>query len=557
MTDAGSGLTRRRFLQGLGRLGGAGAVYAFLTTAGLLPVRAGTAGASDIRDLTPGSLAGVKVIVLGAGLAGLCAAFRLSGAGAEVVVLEAEARLGGRSLTLRQGDRFKETGWRRPLEARFVGPAEAVAPLYFNAGPGRIPAHHDYVLHYCRRLGVEMQSYIFASRANLLQDDRVFGGKPVPLRRVKHDLRGYVSELLAKVTDQHGLDALVSADDRAAFFEMLQSFGALSRSDAGLIYRGSSRLGYDTLPGAGLRAGDSPPALPFDEILKSGFWDSGLFNDMVINWQSSLLQPAGGMDRLWRALATAEARPGVPTDTLVRRHAPVVSIDIEDDRVRVGYRDLDAGAQASVNGDYCISTLAPPMLSLVDGNLLDRRARSGLRQVLYTPACKIAWQGKTRFWEERDRIFGGISWTSHPIGQIWYPSDDFLGDTGILVGAYAYDRDGVRLGGLSHPQRLDLALEGGERLHPGFADLVHRERGLSIAWQHMPFQPGGWAADTHAAAPGLYGWLNDAQPFGGRVYLAGDFLSQLPGWQEGRGAHRPHGQRPDRPPGRRTRLTQR
>lgn len=536
MTDTAAGLTRRRFLHGLGRLGGAGAVYAFLTTAGLLPARAGP---SDIRDLPPDSLAGVKVIVLGAGLAGLCAAFRLSAAGAEVAVLEAEARLGGRSLTLRQGDRFKETGWRRPLEASFVGTAEAVGPLYFNAGPGRIPSHHDYVLHYCRRFGVEMQSYVFASRANLLQDDRVFGGKPVPLRRVKHDLRGYVSELLAKVTDQRSLDELVNADDRAAFFAMLQSFGALSRSDAGLIYRGSTRLGYDRLPGAGLRAGDGPPKLPFDEILKSRFWESGLFNDMWINWQSSLLQPAGGMDKLWQALVAAEARPGVQIATLVRRNAPVVRLDIEDDRVRVGYRDLEAGAQASVTGDFCISTLAPPMLSLIDGNLLDRRDRSGLRRVLYNPACKIAWQGKTRFWEDRDRIFGGISWTSHPIGQIWYPSDDFLTDSGILIGAYAYGRGGALLGGLSHPQRLRLALEGGERLHPGFAGLVHAERGLSVAWQHMPFQPGGWAANTHADAPGLYGWLNDAQPFGGRIYLAGDFLSHLPGWQEGavRAAH--------------------
>lgn len=536
MTGFKAGLTRRRFLQGLGLVGGAGAVYGFLTAAGYFPARAGPA---VIEDLPPDSLAGTKVVVLGAGLAGLCAAFRLSRAGAEVIVLEADGRLGGRSLTLRDGDLFKETGWNQPLETRFVGTAEDVGKLYFNAGPGRIPSHHDYVLHYCRRLGVEMQSYIFASRANLLQDDRVFGGKPVPLRRVKHDLRGYVTELLAKVADQGALDQLVTESDHDAFLAMLQSFGALSRADAGLVYEGSTRLGFRMPPGAGLNPGTGLPKLPFDEILESEFWTSGLFNDMWIHWQSSLLQPVGGMDRLWRALADADARPGVPLGALVRRDAVVVRLDLEGDQVRVGYRDLKRGTLATASGDFCISTMAPQILGLMDGNLLDRGDRALFRKIHYMPAGKTAWQAKTRFWEERDQIFGGISWTSHPIRQIWYPSDGYLSATGVLVGAYSFGEGAAQFGRLSHADRLQLALEGGEKLHPGFESLVHAENGLSIAWQYMPFQAGGWAAEPYARAPVLYRWLNEAQPFGGRLYLAGDYLSYLPGWQEGavRAAH--------------------
>ncbi|GAA0228592.1 NAD(P)/FAD-dependent oxidoreductase [Cryptosporangium japonicum] len=55
-------------------------------------------------------LAGRKVIVVGAGIAGLTAAFRLTRAGAEVVTLESSDRVGGRMQTERVGDYLLDTG---------------------------------------------------------------------------------------------------------------------------------------------------------------------------------------------------------------------------------------------------------------------------------------------------------------------------------------------------------------------------------------------------------------------------------------------------------------
>ena len=69
------------------------------------------------------------VVVVGAGLAGLAAATRLVDAGAEVVVLEARDRVGGRTLTLpaADGTPIDHGGqWVGPTQDRIAALAERV-----------------------------------------------------------------------------------------------------------------------------------------------------------------------------------------------------------------------------------------------------------------------------------------------------------------------------------------------------------------------------------------------------------------------------------------------
>jgi monoamine oxidase len=60
---------------------------------------------------------------------------------------------------------------------------------------------------------------------------------------------------------------------------------------------------------------------------------------------------------------------------------------------------------------------------------------------------------------------------------------------------------------------------------------VYAGKGLTIAWQDMPFQAGGWPSDTGNTQPKVYEAITDLPQ--GRLYLAGDTWSYLPGWQEG------------------------
>src|SRR5205085_2515788 len=66
--------------------------------------------AAEPFQLPRGPGRGRKVVILGAGIAGLVSAYELKRAGWDVTVLEARNRIGGRSWTVRGGDRIVQTG---------------------------------------------------------------------------------------------------------------------------------------------------------------------------------------------------------------------------------------------------------------------------------------------------------------------------------------------------------------------------------------------------------------------------------------------------------------
>ena len=106
--------------------------------------------------------------MIGAGIAGMAAALAMRRAGWSVTVLEAEARPGGRCLTLRAGDTVRESG----NPAQRVG-WDSAPHLYFNPGPARIPHGHRALLGLCRELGVALEPLVNENRAALLHSDAV------------------------------------------------------------------------------------------------------------------------------------------------------------------------------------------------------------------------------------------------------------------------------------------------------------------------------------------------------------------------------------------------
>jgi monoamine oxidase len=534
----GANISRRQLLRGIGAIGGTGAAYSAMQAMNLLGGGMAMArGYDTTAPLPASSLQGSRVIVIGAGLAGLCSALRLARAGAEVEILEATGHVGGRSLTLRHGDSFSEWDWESPTKMLFeqVGDVKPENPgNYLNAGPGRIPQHHERVLDYCRDLGVELQPYIYYDAANLAQNDDWNGGRPVQLRRLKNDLRGHIAEMLAKVQNQGALDQLVDPSEVDTFLGMLQRFGQLSAEGAELFYRGSAtvsnypRSGYRISPGAAHQPGRPWPTLTMEEVLTSDFWQSEMFHDLEYFWQATLMQPVDGMDTIIKGFQRAEVPGGRAVSDLIMTNQPVRSIDVDGDQVLV---NTSTGARP--RADYVIASMAPPLLSRLGGNFLNPVVKQVLASVVMSPACKVGWQGRYRFWEEEDQIFGGISWTKDIVNQIWYPSYGFNSATGVLTGAYSSSAGAAEFQQLSREQRLQAALRGGEKLHPGFGDKVFAENGVSIAWAKMPYQAGGWANETSFTQPDVFDQMANTDPINRRIFMAGDWFSFWPGWQIG------------------------
>jgi monoamine oxidase len=83
------GYSRRHFLKRVGAVGGASLVYEAMTGLGLL------AAPSQAPFNLSGRVSGVRVVILGAGLAGMTVAYELGKVGIDCRVLEARARPGG------------------------------------------------------------------------------------------------------------------------------------------------------------------------------------------------------------------------------------------------------------------------------------------------------------------------------------------------------------------------------------------------------------------------------------------------------------------------------
>ena len=505
-------LTKRQLLQYVGSVAGAAGVYRTMAALGMLGMSSLT-GCSSGSAVSQSMGDGRRVVILGAGIAGLVAAYELDKLGYECTILEATARAGGRNLTVRSGDRMEEFNNTQRVEF------DDDEDLYANMGPARIPYHHETVLGYCKAFGVPLEVFVNDNRGAFFQSPGSFGGMPVTGRELHAAQRGYIAELLAKAVNRNALNDELTMEDRDRLLSMVRGFGDLNADDA---YRGTNRAGYDgTYVNAGL--GGAMPVTPLSRGDVLGFDLPWFF----VRWghsldqQATLFQPVGGMDKIVEAF---KARVG----HLIRYESVVEEISNQaGGGVRVAY-SYRGSMMEPFDADYAVCTIPATVLTDIPNNF-SQPTKDAIANTLFDSAVKIAFQGKSRFWETEDLIYGGISWTTiNDVVQIWYPSNGYHRDKGIILGAYIFGVRGfeqdtaLRFAAMSPAQRLQAAIVAGERIHPGYGNKV--EAGVSRAWSEVPFQKGSWP--DFAPVEAL------KQP-DGAVHFAGDITSALSGWQEG------------------------
>ncbi|MDD7972777.1 flavin monoamine oxidase family protein [Roseinatronobacter alkalisoli] len=507
--------SRRQLLAMIGQVAGTAAMYQAMTSLGLAQ-ESGYTGPPDLQ----GPRQGRRVLILGAGIAGMAAAYEMRRAGYEVKILEYQNRQGGRCLTIRGGDRYTEMGGHE-ISCDFQGDG------YFNPGPWRLPVHHRAVFAYCRRLGVPMQPFINKNNKAYLHSAHAFGGQPQRIGHVEKDMRGHVSELLAKSLRQGELDEAVSPEDREKLLEGLKEWGVLDRN-----YRFSVSddlgdvRGWDTRPGGGLMP-EKSPSQPIDlsPLLQSGLWDQ-LFNFNGYQFEPPMFEPVGGMDRITDAFAREVA-------DVIQLNARVTRIAQNDNSVTVTYEDGGQGGTVrQESADWCICTIPLSVLVQLDVDCSDAM-RKAIAAVPYASAFKVALEFRRRFWEQDDWIMGGISYTDLPLVQIAYPNYGFLSDgPAVLQAAYDTATAGRNFtyswSSMTPQERIDAALALGRQIHPQYdAEFMS---GTSWVWHRVDWSLGCYGQWTEDLRDEHYQTLCEID---NRLVLAGEHCSHIPAWLEG------------------------
>ncbi|WP_377274384.1 flavin monoamine oxidase family protein [Peterkaempfera sp. SMS 1(5)a] len=495
-------------------------MFATMGALGLAPTAAAATPPEDFRAPRPsdfhltGRSAG-KVVILGGGIAGLTAAYELGKAGYDCTILEPRDRPGGRNFTVRGGDSLTDLDGHTQRSRFSEG-------QYLNAGPARL-AQWMVTLDYCRELGVPIEvftntnadAYIYHESAGMQP------GKPMRYRTAKADTYGYVSELLAKATDQGALDQQLTADDKARLLSFIEDFGQIGGKADGYAYKGGSNRGYTTWPGAagtpGTLLGDVPDA---SAVFASGVGRHFSF-EFEFDQAMLMFQPVGGMDQIPRAFAKAigshRFKLGCQATSLVQ----------SADGVAVGYRDPQ-GRERLLKADYCVAAMPPHLLAKLPHNL-GTEVQQGLTTIRPSSAGKIGLEYRSRWWETDHRIYGGITETDMDLSHIWYPSYGHHGERGVIVGYYNTGSNADAYAALTPADREARAVMQGVKIH-GEKYRTELANSFSIAWARTPHLEGAWHSIPGGPDAAVYKPLNEPA---GRVLFAGDWLTYMDAWQHG------------------------
>ena len=434
-----------------------------------------------------------KVIVVGAGMAGLVAAYEMLQAGHDPLILEAQNRVGGRVFTLREP--FSDG-------------------LYGEAGAMRIPRAHGLTMAYLQKFDLPVSPF----RMDNPRAYYYFNGKrfriaecepdPTPLGfEVAEHERGQLAAQMWEIALRPIADRLESGGEEA-WAEVVAQHDRYSVREFLEEVSGWSEGAIEMF------------GLLFNQeaLMNSSFLE--LLREEVGNYYRDMVQIDGGMDRLPNAFLTA-------LRDRIRFGARMTAVDQSPDGVTIHYRSL--AGPGSVQGDYAILTVPTPVLRHVE--LLKPFSRPKLRairQLHYDASAKIFFQCRRRFWEEDEGIFGGGSVTDMAVRNIYYPEHGHESGRGVLLASYTWSEDAQRWGSLSPHDRLAQALENVSQIHPQV--LAEFEGGASKMWHDDEFACGAFALFDPGQQTLLHEHIIAPE---GRIHFAGEHASLAHAWIQG------------------------
>lgn len=433
-----------------------------------------------------------RVVVVGAGMAGLVAAHELARAGHDPLLLEARQRVGGRIHTMR----------------------EPFAPgLYAEAGAMRVPRAHELTMACIERAGLAVQPF---AMHNVKAYCHLFGRR---LRLEDFEAR---PELLGDELAEH--DRGLASGARwnalmAPFAQRVEREGDAAWAAIVREYDGYSTREFLEKHGWSEAAIELFGLVSNQESLMNACFLE-LLREEVGNYYTDMVRIDGGADQLPESIAAGLAGR-------IRYGARMVALDQSDTSVTV--HTQNAAGRAKVEADYAIVTVPYPVLRHVEVlKPFSHAKRRAIRQLRYDASAKIFFQCRRRFWEEDEGIFGGGTVTDLPIRNVYYPEAGRKTGRGVLLASYTWAEDAQRWGSLSPDDRIVQALENVAVIHPQVLDCF--EVGASWMWHDDPYAGGAFALFE----PSQQGLLYDAivAPEG-RIHFAGEHASLAHAWIQG------------------------
>ncbi len=434
-----------------------------------------------------------RVIVMGAGMAGLVAAFELLRQGHEPLILEAQNRVGGRVWTCRD-----------------------FAPgLYAEFGAMRIPRVHDLTLEYCKIFDLQLRPFVmgnpkalvYLGGVRLTAEDADTDPSRLPYDVAAHE-RGRsatamweeaiadIRQILATEGPEAGWERIVRDYDRYSIQEFLE----LRRFSEGAIEMWSN-----------LNFVEADLNTAFVEQLRE---DVGRFYE-------DMFEIVGGTELLAKAFYG-------PLQNHIRFGAEVKAVEQDEGSVTVHYK-TETG-RYSVRGDYAVCALPFSVLRNVEMiTPLSRPKQRAIRQLAYSASTKVLLQCRRRFWEEDEAIVGGSTCTDLPIRRMVYPSHPEPSTRrGILLASYTWGQDAARWGAMDPETRLEEALEDVAKIHPQVVEEF--EIGASHAWYEDRWARGAFALFNPEQQSELQADIVRPE---GRIHFAGEHCSLYHAWIQG------------------------
>lgn len=435
-----------------------------------------------------------KVIVVGAGLAGLSAAWELQQQGHDVTVLEASRRPGGRVYTLRGV--FSDG-------------------LYADAGAVEVVGHHDFTMRYIKLFGLALEPWLSEELASLPMAYHVEGKKYVPGRGEKWPLEvtpeektlgrpgmmekyfSFAVEELADPTAPGWPSANLARYDQMTVAELMRSRGASENAIKTLAIRD-----FLDLPAQGVEQ-------------TSALW---LLRDEKLNpTGSEILRIRGGGDLLPKAFAERLA------DRIIYG-TPVVRIEHGPREITVVLQR--AGRQERMTADFLVCAIPFSVLRHLEVSPAFSAAKhKAIHELSYGDCDRIYVQTRRRFWVEQK--LSGFACTDLPIKYVFDATPPTKSPRGLLD-CYSSGPNCASFRNLPSEERVNAAVQHLEKVFPEIRAEV--EGGVVQSWSEDPLARGAYAYFRPGQTMTL---LPHIAPPEGRVYFAGEHASPWPHWMQG------------------------